>query len=269
MLDVMEAHRAMASLPFRDQVTAVMSQVYLLNGHLCGEVHGDKDKRFRDGARIISSPIKFGFEVSGHRLFLTRSGSLYLVASWWSFDEPWGGLDFSELVSPVDLMFPPGSERQPDFENDIELASEDEVKLIKVGLPNQRKARAITAHVEAGAPLITAETDNNSQIFQLANQLMDPEELKSTLETARDEFMALEKTQVLIEYTTRRLDPFFLPLLSMGYLPDWQSILVLDGQFNVSQKATDHLAISLLTVLPTDVLEGELRDLRFQIDLGV
>lgn len=268
MLDVIKALRAMVSLPFRDQVSAVMSQVYLLNGHLSGDIHGDKEKRFRDGTRIISSRINFGFEVSGHRLFLTQSGSIYLVASWRSFDEPWAGLDFSEVVSPVDLMFPADPERQPDFENDIELAAGEEVALIKVGLPNQRRQRSIAVVNEAQMDHGQTTSERNSQIFKLAIQL-DRELLESTLESARERFMAQEQTKVLIECTRRTPDPHLLPLLPFGYLPEWQSILVLDGQFNVSQKATDHLAISLLAILPTDSLYERLRDLRFQIDLGV
>lgn len=268
MLDVIKALRAMVALPFRDQVSAVMSQVYLLNGHLCGDVHGDKKKRFRDGTRIISSRINFGFEISGHRIFLTQSGSIYLVASWRSFDEPWAGLDFSEVVSPVDLMFPADPERQPDFENDIELAVGEEVALIKVGLPNQRRQRSIAVVDEAQMDHGQTTNERNSQIFQLAIQL-DREYLERTLELAQATFMAQEQTKVLIECTKRMPDPHLLPLLTLGYLPEWQCILVLDGQFNVSQKATDHLALSLLAVLPTDGLYEGLRDLRFQIDLGV
>lgn len=268
MLDVMTALRAMVSLPFRDQVSAVMSQVYLLNGHLCGDIHGDKEKRFLDGTRIISSRINFGFEVFGQRIFLTQSGSIYLVASWRSFDELWAGLDFSEVVSPVDLMFPADPERQPDFENDIELATGEEVALIKVGLPNQRRQRSIAVVDETLIDHDQTTSERNSQIFQLALQL-DRGHLENTLESVRETFMAQAQTKVLIECTRRMPDPHLLPLLTLGYLPEWQSILVLDGQFNVSQKATDHLAISLLTVLPTDVLADELRDLRFQIDLGV
>lgn len=44
----------------------------------------------------------------------------------------------------------------------------------------------------------------------------------------------------------------------LGYLPEWQSVLVLEGQFNVSRQATDHLVISLLAVLPTEGLGDEL-----------
>ncbi|WP_070888296.1 hypothetical protein [Pseudomonas argentinensis] len=267
MLDVLNAFRAMLSLPSQHQVTAIMSQVYLWNGHLCGEVHGDKEKRFRDGARMMSSRINFGFEISGHRLFLTQSGSLYLIASWRSFDGGRDGLDFSNGISPVDLMFRSDPERQPDFSNDVELANEDEVKLINVGLPNQRRCRTIATVDEADIKGDRVE-ERNSTIFQLAH-LMDPEELKSTLEQARDEFMAMEKTQVLIECTRRRPDPFFLPLLSLGYLPEWQAVLVLDGQFNVSAKATHHAAIRLLIALPVSALSDELRDLRFQVDVGV
>lgn len=113
-----------------------------------------------------------------------------------------------------------------------------------------------------------ATNERNSKVFQLALQL-DRELLDRTLESAQETFMAQEQTKVLIECTRRMPDPHLLPLLTLGYLPEWQSILVLDGQFNVSQKATDHLAISLLTVLPTGGLGDELRDLRFQIDLGV
>lgn len=268
MLDVLNAFRAMLSLPSQHQVTAIMNQVYLWNGHLCGEVHGDKEKRFRDGARMMSSRINFGFEISGHRLFLTQSGSLYLIASWRSFDEARDGLDFSNGIIPIDLMFSSDPERQPDFSNDVELANEDEVKLINVGLPNQRRCRAIATADEADITGDRTEAERNSTIFQLAH-LMDPEELKSMLEQARDEFMAMEKTQVLIECTRRRPDPFFLPLLSLGYLPEWQAVLVLDGQFNVSAKATHHAAIRLLIALPVSALSDELRDLRFQVDVGV
>ncbi|UFH49593.1 hypothetical protein [Pseudomonas sp. KNUC1026] len=243
-----------------------MSQVYVWNGYLCGEIHGDKEKRLRDGARIMSSRINFGFEIAGHRLFLTQSRSLYLVASWRSFDEAVDGLDFSEGISPIDLMFLADPDRQPDFSNEIELANEDEVKLIKVGLPNLRSRRVIPASDEMGDP---PECDRNAEIFRLAHDLMDPEELKTTLESARDDFMVLENTQVLIEYTTRRADPFFLRLLSLGYLPEWQSVLVLDGQFNVSTKATNHAAIRLLVALPACALSDELRDLKFQVDLGI
>lgn len=268
MLDVLNAFRAMQTLSSQHQVTAVMSQVYLWNGHLCGEVHGDKEKRFRDGARMMSSRINFGFVISGHQLFLTQSGSLYLIASWRAFDEAMDGLDFSDGISPVDLMFRSDPERQPDFSNDVELANEDEVKLIKVGLPNQRSRRTIATMDETDHTGDRVEAECNSTIFQLAH-LMDPEELKSTLEQARDEFMALEKTQVLIECTRRRPDPFFLPLLSLGYLPEWQAVLVLDGQFNASAKATHHAAIRLLLALPVSALSDELRDLRFQVDVGV
>lgn len=268
MLDVLNAFRAMLSLPSQHQVTAIMSQVCLWNGHLCGEVYGDKEKRFREGARMMTSKINFGFEISGHRLFLTQSGRLYLIASWRSFDEARDGLDFSDGISPVDLMFRSDPERQPDFSNDIELANEDEVKLIKVGLPNQRSRRTIATVDDTDHTGDSAEAERNSTIFQLAH-LMDPEELKSTLEQARDEFMAMEKTQVLIECTRRRPDPFFLALLSLGYLPEWQAVLVLDGQFNVSAKATHHAAIRLLIALPVSALSDELRDLRFQVDVGV
>ncbi|ETU79900.1 hypothetical protein Q095_00353 [Pseudomonas aeruginosa PS50] len=243
-----------------------MSQAYLWNGHLCGEINGDREKRFRDGARFMSSRINFGFEISGHRLFLTQSRSLYLVASWRRFDEAVEGIDFSEGISPIDLMFLADPERQPDFSNEIELANEDEVKLIKVGLPNLRSRRIIPASDETSD---SPESERNAKIFKLAHDLMDPEELKTTLESARNEFMEMENTQVLIEYTARRADPFFLRLLSLGYLPEWQCVLVLDGQFNVSTKATNHAAICLLVALPTCALSDELRELKFQVDLGI
>ena len=268
MLDVLNAFRAMHTLSSQHQVTAIMSQVYLWNGHLCGEVHGDKEKRFRDGARMMSSRINFGFVISGHQLFLTQSGSLYLIASWRTFDEAMDGLDFSDGISPVDLMFSSDPERQPDFSDDIVLADQDEVKLIKIGLPNQRRRRTIATVDEPGLTGERAEAERNSKIFQLAH-LMDPDVLRITLESARDEFMEMEKTQVLIECTRRCPDPFFLPLLSLGYLPEWQAVLVLDGQFNVSAKATHHAAIRLLLALPVSALSDELRDLRFQVDVGV
>lgn len=266
MLDVMNALRAALLPSLHNQATAVMSQVYLWNGHLCGEIHGDKEKRFRDGARIMSSKINFGFEISGHRLFLTQSRSLYLVASWRRFDEAVDGLDFSEGISPVDLMFLADPERQPDFSNEIELANEDEIRLIKAGLPNIHSRRTIPAPDEMGD---SPESERNAKIFQLAHDLMDLEALKTTFESARNEFMEMENTQVLIEYTTHRPDPYFLRLLPLGYLPDWQCVLVLDGQFNVSTKATNHAANRLLVALPASALDDELRDLRFQVDLGV
>lgn len=266
MLDVMNALKTSLSPSFHRQVTAVMSQAYLWNGHLCGEVSGDREKRFRDGARIMSSQINFGFEISGHRFFLTQSRSLYLVASWRSFDEAIDGLDFSKGISHVDLMFLADPERQPDFTNETELANEDEIKLIKVGLPNLRSRRMIQASDDAGD---SPESERNAKIFRLAHDLMDPEALKTTLQSARDGFMMLESTQVLIEYTASRPDPFFLRLLPLGYLPEWQCVLVLDGQFSVSTKATNHAAICLLVALPVGVLSDELRDLKFQIDLGI
>ncbi len=262
----MNALKASLLPSFHHQVTAVMSQVYLWNGHLCGEIHGDREKRFRDGTRIMSSKVIFGFEISGHRLFLTQSRSLYLVASWRRFDEAMDGLDFSEGISPIDLMFLADPERQPDFANEVELANEDEVKLIKAGLPNLRGRRIIPTSDETDDPL---ESKRNAKIFKLAHDLMDLEKLKTTLESARHEFMVLENTQVLIEYTTRRVDPFILRLLPLGYLPEWQCVLVLDGQFNVSTKATNHAAICLLVALPACALDDELRDLKFRVDLGV
>lgn len=269
MLDVLTAIRDMMNLPFRGQVTAIMSQVYLVNGRLSGEVHGDREKRFRDGVRMISSQINFGFEALGHQLFLTQSGSLYMVASWRRFDETKANLDFSEGVHPVDFLFTVNPDRQPDFESDIEIANEYEAKLIRVGLPNQRKHRAVTVQEDTVSTSEKPMIDRNFEIFQQALGKVELSKLQRTLESARDEFMEQEGTQVLIECTKRRPDPSLLTLVSLGYLPDWQSILVLDGQFNVSQSAANHLAISLLAVLPAEVLTDELRDLRFQIDLGI
>lgn len=269
MLDVIKALKNMHSLPFREQVTAVMSDVYLVNGHLSGEIHGDRNKRFRDATRIMSSPINFGFQALGYQLFLTQTGSLYMIASWRRFDEPWANLDFSEGVHPVDFVFTTDPDRQSDFKSDIEISSEDEAKLIRVGLPNQRKHRAVTVQEDTVSTSEKPMIDRNFEIFQQALGKVELSKLQRTLESARNEFMEREGTQVLIECTKRRPDPSLLTLVSLGYLPEWQSILVLDGQFNLSQSATNHLAISLLAVLPADALNDELRDLRFQIDLGV
>ncbi|MEK0364404.1 hypothetical protein [Pseudomonas sp. CBC3] len=246
-----------------------MSDVYFINGHLSGEIHGDRKKRFRDATRIMSSPVNFGFQALGHQLFLTQSGNLYMIASWRRFDEPLSNLDFSDGIHPVDFVFSIDPDRQRDFESDIEVAGQDEVKLIRVGLPNQRRHRAVTVQEDTVSTSEKPMIDRNFEIFQQALGKVELSKLQRTLESARDEFMEQEGTQVLIECTKRRPDPSLLTLVSLGYLPEWQSILVLDGQFNVSQSATNHLAIALLVVLPAEALNDELRDLRFQIDLGI
>lgn len=268
MLDVLAALRAMASPELRGQVTAVLSQVYFVEGRVSGTIHGDTQRRFPNGRRITTSAIYVGYEALGHQLIRTDSGSLYLIASWWSHSEAWKTLPLEAGIHPLYFAFTVEPDTHSDFSNDVENANEQELKLIQVGLPNQRSQRSIAVVDEAQMDHGQATNERNSQIFQLAIQL-DRELLERAMESARDTFMAQEQTKVLIECTRRMPDPHLLPLLTFGYLPEWQSILVLDGQFNVSQKATDHLAISLLAVLPTDSLYEGLRDLRFQIDLGV
>ncbi len=268
MLDVLAALRAMGSPEMCGQVTAVLSQVYFVEGRVCGTIHGDTQRRFPDGRRITTSAIYVGYEALGHQLIRTDSGSLYLIASWWSHSEAWKTLPLGSGIHPLYFAFTVEPDTHSDFSNDVENANEQELKLIQVGLPNQQRDRSVMIADDALSDPDQARKERNSHIFQLALHL-DRGYLERTLELAQETFMVQEQTKVLIECTRRMPDPHLLPLLALGYLPEWQSILVLDGQFNVSQKATDHLAISLLAVLPTDDLYEGLRDLRFQIDLGV
>jgi hypothetical protein len=269
MLDVLNAFEELLDLDFKQQVTAVLSEVYMLNGHLCGEVFGDKSKRFKNGTRIMTSPVSFGIEVLGHQLYLTRTGSVYLVSSWRKFDETWKGMSFADGIHPIDFLLSTSPERGDDFSEDQEVTSSLETELIKMQIPKRRANRAIFLDAETGPDQEQIADELNSKIFELATLHLDTGELAQKLEAAQRRIVLDTKSEVLIEYTKRHPDPFLLPLIALGFLPRWQAVLVLDGQFNVSRRATSDLANELLIVLPVEVLTEQLRERRMTLDLGL
>lgn len=269
MLDVLNAFEELLDLHFKQQVTAVLSEVYMLNGHLSGEVFGDKSKRFKNGTRIMTSEVNFGIEVSGHQLYLTRTGSVYLVSSWKKFDETWKRMSFADGIHPIDFLLGTSPERGDDFSEDQEVCRSLETELIKMQLPKRRANRAIflEAETEPGHEQIADEL--NSTIFEFATLHLVTDELVNKLEAAQRRIVLDTKSEVLIEYTKRLPDPFLLHLIALGFLPRWQAVLVLDGQFNVSRRAISELANELLIMLPVEVLTDQLRERRMGLDLGL
>lgn len=269
MLDVMATFEKLVELKLNGVVTAILSDSYLINGHLSGEIFADKQKRFKNGKRILTSKLNFSFQVMEHQFALTHSGNLYAIASWRQFDETWIGATFqSDTFYALNFLLNLKPERPIDFVGDSDLADAPEAELIKYELPNRRSTRSISAEAESASDGAAAE-DRSSEIFELALQYLDKGELFSAFENARQRFFDDEKREVLIEYTTRDPDPFLLPMVALGFTPRWQGVLVLDGQFNVSQKATDYLADALLAKLPPQNIPLHLRDIRFQADLGL
>lgn len=270
MLDVIASLEHLVEVNFSGAVTAILSDSYLLNGCLSGEIFADKQKRFGNGKRIMTSPLNFAFEVTGYQFALTQSGNLYLIASWRQFDDAWAHLNFNgDGLHATDFLFRTDPERPIDFDNETDAVAAPETDLIKFEIPNRRSRRSIVAEAEPStSDLITAD-ERNSEIFQLALKNLDKSQLHAAFDSAQSRFVTDEKREVMIEYTKREPDAFLLPMIALGYVPRWQAVLVLDGQFNVSRKASGYLADELVAKLPMPILPEHLRDRRFQADLGL
>jgi len=71
-------------------VTGILKQAGVMetpggNQFLVGSIHSDEQRRWPDGTRVATSPIK---EVLGENLYLTRSGNSYHVESWMPGHDP-------------------------------------------------------------------------------------------------------------------------------------------------------------------------------------
>ncbi|MDU4058669.1 MAG: hypothetical protein E7H60_19195 [Pseudomonas oryzihabitans] len=268
MFNVLEAFSQVQDSAFRHKITAILGNCCIVDGHICGQVYGDRLGRFSDGSRMMTSRINFSFVEMGRQIVRTNSGHYYLICGWKSFDSEWlvdNFIDGDPRTS--DFLYKAPSTENKEAEREMTNSLHEELKAME--MPVEKFNRGITRRERHSIFDETDEEDLHLETFRVAADTLSKDCLTDVLDRTRQKAFAVTKKLVLIEYTAQRPSHHILYFLGLGLLPTWQAILVLDGDFNISKATTNCLADELLLALPGSALSPDMRQRRLQIDLGL
>lgn len=268
MLNVLEALSQFQDSAFRNKITALLDHCCIIDGHICGQVFGDRLGRFSDGSLMMANRINFSFVEAGRQIVRTNSGHYYLICGWKSFDRKWlvdNLIDGDPMGS--DFLYKAPSTENEEAEREMTSPLHEELKAME--MPTQRLNRGIPRRERHSIFDETDEEDLQLEIFRVAVDTLNKDCLIGVLDRTQKKAIATTNKLVLIEYTAQRPSPHIVFFLGLGLLPTWQAVLVLDGDFNISKVTAKCLAEELLLALPRSALSPEMGRRRLELDLGL
>jgi len=268
MLNVLEALSQVQDSAFRHKITAILDHCCIVDGHICGQVFGDRLGRFSDGSLMMGNRVNFSFVEAGRQIIRTNSGHYYLICGWKSFDRKWlvdNLIDGDPMGS--DFIYKAPSTENEEAEREMTSPFHEELKAME--MPTKRLNRGIPRRERHSIFDETDEEDLHLEIFRVAADTLSKDCLIGALERTRQKAFIITKKMVLIEYTAQRPSPHIIFFLGLGLLPTWQAVLVLDGDFNISKVTINCLAEELLLALPRSALTPEMGQRRLEFDLGL